>query len=73
MHLSSPLLSFAAPQGVIYKDRGNLDQAIHFYNLALNANPKFSQTMNNLGVIYTVRAHSGASGACERSCTARCN
>lgn len=39
---------------MIYKDRGNLDQAIHYYNLALGANAKFSQTLNNLGVIYTM-------------------
>jgi protein O-GlcNAc transferase len=32
--------------GVIYKDRGNLDQAIHYYGQALNANPKFSQTVS---------------------------
>ena len=40
--------------GVIYKDRGNLDQAIHFYHEALQANPAFSQTLNNLSVIYTM-------------------
>ena len=48
------LLFYALSPGVIYKDRGNLDQAIHYYNAALAANPKFSQTMNNLGVIYTM-------------------
>ena len=40
--------------GVIYKDRGNLDQAIHYYHEALQANPAFSQTLNNLSVIYTM-------------------
>ena len=40
--------------GVIYKDRGNLDQAIHYYHEALQANPSFSQTLNNLSVIYTM-------------------
>ena len=40
--------------GVIYKDRGNLDQAIHYYHEALTANPAFSQTLNNLSVIYTM-------------------
>ena len=34
--------------------RGNLDQAIVYYQEALKANPHFAQTLNNLGVIYTM-------------------
>jgi tetratricopeptide (TPR) repeat protein len=39
---------------VIYKDRGNLEQAVHHYSQALAANPSFSQTLNNCAVIYTM-------------------
>ena len=52
--MTAPPFSSFLLSGVIYKDRGNLDQAIHYYNLALGANAKFSQTLNNLGVIYTM-------------------
>lgn len=45
---------FSSLQGVIYKDRGNLEQAVHHYGQALQANPSFSQTLNNLSVIYTM-------------------
>lgn len=35
---------------VIYKDRGNLEKAVHHYTLALAANLHFSQTLNNLSL-----------------------
>jgi protein O-GlcNAc transferase len=34
--------------------RGNLDKSIYYYQEALKANPQFAQTLNNLGVIYTM-------------------
>ncbi len=34
--------------------RGNLDKSLFYYEEALKANPKFSQTLNNMGVIYTM-------------------
>lgn len=41
--------------GVIEKMKGNLPKAIEFYLLALKANPKYAQTMNNLGVVYLMQ------------------
>jgi tetratricopeptide (TPR) repeat protein len=40
--------------GVIHKDRGNLEQAVHHYSLALSASPSFAQSLNNCAVIYTM-------------------
>lgn len=40
--------------GVIAKSSGQLDKAIEYYERAVAASPTFTQTLNNLGVVYTM-------------------
>ncbi|KAE8726658.1 putative UDP-N-acetylglucosamine--peptide N-acetylglucosaminyltransferase SPINDLY [Hibiscus syriacus] len=56
--------------GVIYKDRDNLDKAVECYQaifdscpLALSIKPNFSQSLNNLGVVYTVQGKMDAAAS----------
>ena len=54
--------------GVLYKDLGEIEKAKHFYEKALEINPKFSDAYNNLGVVLTSLGKSQE--AIDKYCTA---
>ncbi|CAA0818814.1 Probable UDP-N-acetylglucosamine--peptide N-acetylglucosaminyltransferase SPINDLY [Striga hermonthica] len=48
---------------VLYKDRENLDKAVECYKIALSIKPNFTQSLNNLGVVYTVQGKMDAAAS----------